>query len=92
MCSNVSDKSLTKRSSSFFGLNEIAMNFDDASAVITRSQKHKKLSSVEDENKVVKDLRSVRPFLETPGRQLKRAPNNPIFKLNMDDIMTWIKS
>ncbi|WAR12560.1 LOW QUALITY PROTEIN: hypothetical protein MAR_026740 [Mya arenaria] len=61
---------------------------------INRSQKHKRLSSIEDEKKILKDLRVTRPFLKTAGRKansLKRRPKHPEAKLNMDDFIKWIE-
>lgn len=94
MCSNVTDKSLMKRSSAFFGMDEITKNFDSETSVVTRAQKHKMLSSVEDELKIVKDLREVRPFLDIPGRRadsFRKQPKHPITKLNLDDLTLWIE-
>ena len=94
MCSNVTDTSLAKRSSAFFGMDEISKNFDKETSSIKRSQKHKRLSSIEDEKKIIKELRVVRPFIRIPGRQtesLKKQPRNPITKLNMEDFIKWIE-
>ncbi|WAR07882.1 hypothetical protein MAR_017840 [Mya arenaria] len=92
MGSNVTDKSLVKRSSAFFGMEEISNNFDKKTGVVQRAHKQKKLSSfVRMKNK--RDLRWIKPFMEMCGRQsesLKKVPKNPIKKLDMADILKWI--
>jgi len=95
MGSNVTDKSLVKRSSAFFGMEEISNNFDKKTGVVQRAHKHKKLSSFEDEDEkqIIRDLRQIKPFMEVSGRQsesLKKVPKNPIKKLNTADILKWI--
>ena len=75
-------------------MDEISKNFDKETSSIKRSQKHKRLSSIEDEKKIIKELRVVRPFIRIPGRQtesLKKQPRNPITKLNMEDFIKWIE-
>jgi len=94
MCSNVTEQSLVKRSSSFFGMNEISEHFDKETGTIKRAQKHKRLSSFDDERKIISNLRAVRPFLETPGRKvqsMKKSPKNPITKLALEDFIKWIE-
>ncbi|XP_053382760.1 uncharacterized protein LOC128549647 [Mercenaria mercenaria] len=77
MCSNVTEQSLVKWSSSFYGMNEISEHFDKETSTVTQAQKHKRLSSFEDENKIIKNLRKIRPFLETPGLKLNRWKKPP---------------
>jgi len=92
MGSNVTDKSLVKRSSAFFGMEEISNNFDKKTGVVQRAHKHKK-HSFEDEKQIIRDLRKIKPFMEVCGRQsesLKKVPKNPIKKLNTADILKWI--
>ncbi|XP_053405511.1 uncharacterized protein LOC123528628 [Mercenaria mercenaria] len=93
MCSNVTDSSLAKRSSAFFGMDEISKNIDKETSSIKRSQKHKRLSSIEDEQKIIKELRVVRPFLNIPGRHTEtlKMTKNPITKLNMEALIKWIE-
>lgn len=95
MCSNVSDTSLIKRSSAFFGMNKISNLFHKEIFSIKRSQKHKRLSSVEDEKKIIQDLRLVRPFFNKPGRltdSLKKKPVNPITKLDTGHLIKWVET
>ncbi|KAH3738206.1 hypothetical protein DPMN_044834 [Dreissena polymorpha] len=92
MCSNVTEKSLVKPSSSFFGLNEISDQFDQETFTIKRAQKHKRLSCFEDEKTIISSLRAIRPFLVTPGRRvasMKKTPTNPITKLNLEEFIKW---
>lgn len=94
MCSNVTDKSLIKRSSAFFGMNEISEVFDKQTSVIKRAQKHKRLSSSEDEHKILSDLKTIKPFTKIPGRQaksFKKQVQNPITKLSLVDLHKWIQ-
>lgn len=94
MCSNVTDASLKMRSSSFYGIKEIAGHFDNETSTVTRAKKHKKLSAVEDEKKIIDCLRTIRPFLEVPGRKvnsIKKSPKNPITKLVMNDLLQWME-
>lgn len=94
MCSNVTEKSLVKRSSSFFGMNEISEHFDNETNTIKRAQKHKRLSSFEDEKKIISCLRVTRPFLEISGRQvesIKKVPKNPVAKLDLEAFIKWIE-
>ncbi|KAH3820870.1 hypothetical protein DPMN_122619 [Dreissena polymorpha] len=94
MCSNVTDQSLIKRSSAFFGINEISEAFEKESSVIKRAQKHKRISSVEDENKIISDLKNVKLFTNFPGRlteSLNKQTKNPISKLSMVDLHKWIQ-
>jgi hypothetical protein len=58
MCSKVTGKSLVKRSSSFFGVNEISEQFDNETFTIKRAQKHMRLSFFEDEKKINSCLKS----------------------------------
>jgi hypothetical protein len=77
MGSNVTDKSLVKRSSAFFGMEEISNNFDKKTGVVQRAHKHKKLSSFEDEKQIIRDLRQIKPFMEVCGRQSESLKNVP---------------
>ncbi|XP_053388326.1 uncharacterized protein LOC128551481 [Mercenaria mercenaria] len=92
-CSNVTDSSLAKRSSAFFGMDKISKNFDKETSSIKRSQKHKRFSFIEDEQKIIKELRVVRPFLNIPGRHTEtlKMAKNPITKLNMEALIKWIE-
>lgn len=93
MCSNVSDQSLTKRRSAFYGMEEISNNFDKNTKVIQRAQKHKKLSSFEDEKQIIRDLRKIRPFVivsECRSKSLKKVNKNPVKKLDKSAILNWI--
>ncbi|WAR27510.1 hypothetical protein MAR_013214, partial [Mya arenaria] len=68
--------------------------FDTETSRIKRSQKHRRLSSIEDEKKILKDLRVIRPLLKTAVRQansLKRRPKHPVAKLNIVDFIKWIE-
>ncbi|KAH3795409.1 hypothetical protein DPMN_148959 [Dreissena polymorpha] len=90
MCSNATENSLVKRSSSFFGLNEISDHFCQETFTIKRAQRHKRLSSFADEKKIISSLRAIRPFLVTAGRQvapMKKTPRNPITKLNLEEFI-----
>lgn len=94
MCSNVTDASLVKRSSTFFGMNEISEVFDKETSVLTRAQKHKRVSSKDDETRIICDLNSVKPFTKVPGRKaafFKKQPRNPLTKLNVIDFINWIR-
>ena len=94
MCSNVTETSLKKRSSAFFGMNEISEHFDVETSTVKRAQKHKKLSSLEDEKKVLRCLRVIRPFVTVTGREIKsqkKDPKNPIAKLNIEDLKGWLE-
>ena len=93
MCSNVTESSIVKRSSAFFGMEEISTNFDTETHVIHRAQRHKRPSSHEDELKIVRDLKQVKPFVHVPNRQIpsqSRAPRNPIMKLDIEKLNSWI--
>lgn len=75
-------------------MNELSVVFDKETSVITRAQKHKRISSIEDELKILSDLKSIKPFTKLPGRQaesLKKITKNPISKLCMADFKMWIK-
>ena len=63
MCSNVTEKSLVKRSCSFFRLNKISDHYDQETCTIKRAQRHKRLSSFADENKIISSLRAIRLWL-----------------------------
>jgi hypothetical protein len=94
MCSNVSEASIKKRSSSFHGMNEISQNYDLQSLVLKRSQKHKTPSSHEDELHIILDLRGIRPFQHRCGRHieaLNNMPPNPFTKFNLDELVLWIE-
>lgn len=94
MCSNVTDSSLVKRSSTFYGMNEISQVFDKETSVITRAQKHIRISSKEDEIRIICDLKPIKPFTKVPGREatfFKKHPKNPLTKLNVIDFINWIK-
>ena len=94
MCSNVTDSSLVKRSSTFYGMNEISQVFDKETGVTMRAQKHKHISSKEDEIRIISDLKSIQPFTKVPGRQatgFKKHPKHPLTKLNVLDFIKWIK-
>ncbi|KAH3771970.1 hypothetical protein DPMN_173301 [Dreissena polymorpha] len=93
MCSNKSESSVRKRSCAFYGMKKICDNFDEQTKVVHRAQRHKVLSSVEDEKAIIKDLRKVRPFQHVCGRQIasmKHCPKNPVKKINTEELHKWI--
>ena len=93
MCSNKTDESLIKRSSAFYGMDEIShINLDKENCVVHHALKHRRPSSYEDEMKIIQDLRSVKPFSSNLRRviPLKRTLTPPIKKLNKDHILNWI--
>ncbi|KAH3769541.1 hypothetical protein DPMN_170814 [Dreissena polymorpha] len=93
MCSNKSESSVRKRSCAFYGMKKICDNFDEQTKVVHRAQKHKVLSSVEDEKAIIKDLRKVRPFQHVCGRQIasmKHCPKNPVKTINTEELHKWI--
>ena len=92
MCSNVSEASMKKRSSSFHGMNEISQNYDLQSLVLRRSQKHKTPSSHQDELHIISDLRGIRPFQHRCGRHIEADMlRNPFTKLNLDELVLWME-
>ena len=95
MCSNVTEASMKKRRSAFFGMQEICDNFDNETQIVRRAQKHKTISSYEDEKHIVSDLRSLRPFQHNCGRRidsLKKVPKNPVTKVEIEKIVKWIET
>jgi hypothetical protein len=93
MGSNVSDKTILKRSSALFGIQEISENYDIQTGVITRAKKHKSKSSILDEQQIINDLRVSKPFQKSPGRLFKslaKTPKNPVIKLSKADLRLWI--
>lgn len=92
MCSNKTEKSLIKRSQ-FFGMDQIANNFDNETHVIKRAQRHKRPSSHDDEMKIVSDLHKVQPFMGSLVQNtasVVKVVKSPVKKVNMDDIKCWI--
>jgi hypothetical protein len=74
-------------------MEEISNNFDKNTKVIQRAQKHKKLSSFEDEKQIIRDLRKIRPFVivsECRSKSLKKVNKNPVKKLDKSAILNWI--
>lgn len=93
MCSNKTDESLIKRSSAFYGMDEISHNLDKENCVVHHAHKHRRPSSYQDEMKIIQDLRSVKPFSLNLRRvipSLKRTMTPPIKNLNKDHILDWI--
>ena len=75
-------------------MNEISEHFDVETSTVKRAQKHKKLSSLEDEKKILRYLRVIRPFVTVTGREIKsqkKNPKNPIAKLNIEDLKGWLE-
>ena len=69
-------------------------NFDSETSTLIRAQKHKRLSSLEDEKRIIETLRAVRPFMTVPGRKIctqKKDTKNPITKLDMEAFKQWIE-
>ncbi|KAH3833915.1 hypothetical protein DPMN_107231 [Dreissena polymorpha] len=62
MCSTMSESTMRKRSSAFYGMQNICDNFDDQTMVVHRAQKHKVVSSTKDEKAIIRELRQIRPF------------------------------
>ena len=62
MCSNTSESSMRKRSSAFFGMQNICENFDTETNIVHPAQRHKVVSAVDDEMAIIQDLTKIRPF------------------------------
>lgn len=69
MSSNVEEVEVIKRSSAFFGMSEIAEQFDRNSDVIERSHRHKLKDSTSDERQILEDLHACNQFKFTSNRE-----------------------
>jgi hypothetical protein len=74
-------------------MSQIAEQYDSSSGVIVRANKHKKKSAYEDEMKIIRDLKEVRPFLGQTGRTFEKFTNivAPFHSsLKQEDYTAWI--
>ena len=68
MVSNKTEHNITNKTRALGVVKEISTCFDETTSTRIRSRKHVVASSSEDEEMMVRDLRSVRPFDLCPGR------------------------
>ena len=76
------------------GIVDISSHFDQTTVVGKRSKKHKKSSSVEDEERIISDLRQLRPFMHRDGRchqTFEHISSSVMSSFNSVAYNTWIK-
>lgn len=66
--SNKTENAMSKRTAAFAGMERISDAYDENTHAVTRSQKHKIVSSHADECMIIHDLESMRPFHLERGR------------------------
>ena len=69
MFSNKNEANISVRSAALGSMEQIALNYDKSASVIDRHRGNKHTSSLEDEVRMIEDLRELRPFEHTPNRQ-----------------------
>lgn len=75
VASNKSEKTLSKRTAAFAGMQHISEEFDKKKTdVVIRAHKHRIKSSESDEIKIIKELQTIKPFDEQKGRALVSYP------------------
>ena len=92
--SNKTENAMSKRTAAFAGMERISDAYDENTHVVTRSQKHKIVSSHADECLIIHDLESMRPFHLQRGRLLPSFPKpvqSPLVHLNSDKFKSWIR-
>ena len=93
MFSNKTEKNISMRSCAIAGMHGIALNFDAASGVLVRTQKHSDKSSVGDETILLDDLRRLRPFQQKSRCHSKFRNIMPsgVDGMDMQHYHDWIK-
>ena len=93
MFSNKTEKNINMRSCAIAGMHDIALNFDLASGVVVRTQKHKDKSSAADEIILLEDLRRLRPFKEKSRVHSKFGTIRPsgVDGIDIQHYHNWIK-
>jgi len=87
MCSNKSE--MRKRSSAFFGMQNICENFDTETNIVHPAQRYKVVSAVDDEMALIQDVRKIRPFCIMCGRKIvfmKRCPSNLVKRISLEEL------
>ena len=91
---NKTDGAINRASKAAGGVRTIVETFDAEVSLHTQSSSHAHKSASEDERKILKELRKLRPFHHTAGREHASFPNvtsNPIHALNEVDFQAWLE-
>ena len=90
---NKTEKAIFRASQASTGIKAIVENFDGVAEVKQGSSQHTHRSSLEDELKILEDLREVRPFTSVRGRahrSFRTINGNPFHLLNKDELSQWL--
>ena len=94
MGSNKTEQAIERASRAAGGVRKIVDVFEDQASIKTKSSAHSHKSSTEDENKILADLRKVKPFSQTPGRSHKSfvgISSDPLENLDEEKFCEWLK-
>ena len=86
MFGNKTAHNITTRTTALSGIGEISQNYDTATKVVVRCQKHSVASALEDEMAILEDLRKLRPFEKVPGRYHPHFPEEAASILQNIDV------
>lgn len=92
MVSNKTEANISKRSASLGDMSLVASNYSNNIGVRIRAKKHKKVSALEDEVRLIEDLRGLRPFRYTPERahaHFKTIPQSFVKLLDGHKFHVW---
>lgn len=90
-----SEKNVKRHTSAMCGINAVADNFDVKTDVLIRSTTHKSIDSINDEQILMKQLRSLRPFQKSCRRQhngIGRISPTGVAGLDYDKFKNWLQS
>lgn len=89
MISNKTESNILARSAALGGIEKISGHYDNVTNVRVRSKRHKTTSALEDERRIVEDLRKIRPFSHVQGRKFANFKNVPSTLLEKFDGFTF---
>ena len=91
--SNKSEETIYRKSAALQGLNMIGKRFDITSPVVHRQKAHQTVSALEDEIKMISDLRKIKPFVYTNNRpahsHFQNIPVSILHGPNDTDFRSW---
>ena len=94
MGANRTEKAIDRVSRVAGGVRKIVDVFEDQALMKPKSSAHSHKPSIEDEKKILADLRKLKPFSETPWRFHKSfvgIPSDPLENLDEGKFCTWLQ-
>ncbi|XP_028411476.1 uncharacterized protein LOC114534127 [Dendronephthya gigantea] len=94
MGANKTTKAIERVSRAAGGVHKIVDVYESQALIKAKASAHSHRSSIEDENKILADLRKIKPFKQTPGRSHKSfvgISSNPLNNLDEKKFCEWLQ-